>query len=695
MATTYKTETALGYFYTYHISDTTTLLNGALTSAAVTTITVDDTTAFSTSGILQIENEKVRYTGKTATTFTGCTRGSEGSVRAAHADNTSVYQGVYSSNKGSSTAFDYFTDDAKVNDCFMFCYTSLVYPVLEDLKLYIGTAFAATSVTFAWELSQGDNSEWRAMTYSDESNGFKETGEKMVLFEMADNTRYGYGYTWAATYVNGQSYLRWMRCRITAINAPTEGGAQSTQTIKSNLPIITCTGTGNTFTTLHTADLAGTQDLLKATIETSPQTFTLGHPVKPLEQGAIKLIISCTARAGATCDVAGTDSEDGAITETGLDISSGAATSAKCFKTVSSVVATGLTDGDDFDVSQGRWGVVSKMDNNFLIYRQLTIGDGSTATTFVDTDKNIAWLPRTSYVCWVADNATLTLGQLDDLTTKSTSHGCKLYIQVAYPYGGITKITATSATALMYFYSCSLSAYTPGGDGSGISSADRIWNCNASYRCGLNAKQGLTVSGCYNNYNGATLYGQGYSSGFNDGGSFFYNQYCIYWYSNLGEDSYNCIFKAPTTSLIISLGTTVVHSMINPTYDTMTITWSGAGPWANINEKYTMDLKVVDEGNVAISGATVVLKDKDGTQSFSTTTDASGLITQQTVTRGYYAQTNGNTITDANPFTLTISKSGYLTKTMKFTLTTKFNQVEKLEKTKTLNLSKRIMAMNN
>jgi hypothetical protein len=65
-----------------------TQLNGSI-DAAVTTITVDSTTGFETAGSFRIEDEIITYTGKTGTTFTGCTRG--GSA-AAHADNTVVVE---------------------------------------------------------------------------------------------------------------------------------------------------------------------------------------------------------------------------------------------------------------------------------------------------------------------------------------------------------------------------------------------------------------------------------------------------------------------------------------------------------------------------------------------------------------------------------------------------------------------------
>lgn len=77
-----------------------TLLNGAITNVQ-TTITVDSTTGFPDAGVIWIEDnggagnpsEAVKYTGKTSTTFTGCTRGYWGTTNAAHNDNLQVEVG--------------------------------------------------------------------------------------------------------------------------------------------------------------------------------------------------------------------------------------------------------------------------------------------------------------------------------------------------------------------------------------------------------------------------------------------------------------------------------------------------------------------------------------------------------------------------------------------------------------------------
>lgn len=59
-------------------------------SNSVTTIPVTTTTGFSTAGAIFVGAELVTYTGKTATSFTGCTRGAAGSQAAAHTTGDSV-----------------------------------------------------------------------------------------------------------------------------------------------------------------------------------------------------------------------------------------------------------------------------------------------------------------------------------------------------------------------------------------------------------------------------------------------------------------------------------------------------------------------------------------------------------------------------------------------------------------------------
>jgi len=71
-----------------------TALDGGINDA-VTTITVDSTSTFPSSGRMTIGSEDIDYTGVTATTFTGCTRGANGTSAAAHSDDAVVSVNVY------------------------------------------------------------------------------------------------------------------------------------------------------------------------------------------------------------------------------------------------------------------------------------------------------------------------------------------------------------------------------------------------------------------------------------------------------------------------------------------------------------------------------------------------------------------------------------------------------------------------
>ena len=73
------------------IFDAQNNLNGALNNSD-TTITVKSTTDFPTSAAFKIDDEIITYSGKTATTFTGCTRGTNGSTAATHDDDAEVLE---------------------------------------------------------------------------------------------------------------------------------------------------------------------------------------------------------------------------------------------------------------------------------------------------------------------------------------------------------------------------------------------------------------------------------------------------------------------------------------------------------------------------------------------------------------------------------------------------------------------------
>jgi len=75
----------------YRSTDASNAVSGALTDVA-TTVTVVDTTGFTTTGTILIGTEQITYTGLTTTTLTGCTRGANTTANVAHSDTDPVYQ---------------------------------------------------------------------------------------------------------------------------------------------------------------------------------------------------------------------------------------------------------------------------------------------------------------------------------------------------------------------------------------------------------------------------------------------------------------------------------------------------------------------------------------------------------------------------------------------------------------------------
>lgn len=61
-------------------------------SVVTTTVTVASTTSFSATGAILIDSELISYTGTSPTTFTGCTRGVNGTVSASHTAGAIVQQ---------------------------------------------------------------------------------------------------------------------------------------------------------------------------------------------------------------------------------------------------------------------------------------------------------------------------------------------------------------------------------------------------------------------------------------------------------------------------------------------------------------------------------------------------------------------------------------------------------------------------
>lgn len=152
-----------------------TTLNGGINNST-TTITVVSTTGFDSKGIITIDSEEIKYSGKTSTQFTGCTRGLNGTTAASHSNGATVGQDTFA---GLTDATAIFTGDA--NDFVQFA-------------LRNENAGSSASTDFIAYASDGDNnSGWIDMgvtseTYSDPAFTVTGPGTGYVFFSAPSST---------------------------------------------------------------------------------------------------------------------------------------------------------------------------------------------------------------------------------------------------------------------------------------------------------------------------------------------------------------------------------------------------------------------------------------------------------------------------------------------------------------------------
>ena len=79
----------------------TTLSDNPLTSGA-TTVNVSSTTGFPSVGFISIDSEVIKYTGITISSFTGCTRGADGTTPTSHTQNSQVSHNIVAAHHNAS-----------------------------------------------------------------------------------------------------------------------------------------------------------------------------------------------------------------------------------------------------------------------------------------------------------------------------------------------------------------------------------------------------------------------------------------------------------------------------------------------------------------------------------------------------------------------------------------------------------------
>ncbi len=142
----------------------------------------------------------------------------------------------FSGNLKDQCDFDYFPDAPQVNDALYFGVNPGVQGI-SNLKFCIGTPMAGT-YTLVWEYSRYQGVGMPVWTpvpgLADGTNGFRNPGERIVSFNCPPILTY--------CHLGGTYNLMWIRCRLAALTAVTEGGAQSSQKVQGGDATVEWTG---------------------------------------------------------------------------------------------------------------------------------------------------------------------------------------------------------------------------------------------------------------------------------------------------------------------------------------------------------------------------------------------------------------------------------------------------------------------
>jgi len=308
----------------------------------------------------------------------------------------------------------------------------------------------------------------------------------------------------------------------------------------------------------------------------------------------------------------------------------------------------------------GGWGVVNKQDDNqYEITCGLQIGNGTTETWLIDTNKEVSF---TGLVAGfdVEDKGHFRLGEIIDETNRTTTNGCYLYL--ASP-NGYNMIRLYGSGTLELF-----SSILNGNDDIKIemnSDENRIniWNSLLMHTY-TSANGGIAKADLYRvtvqQTSGILL-------------NFLYGNDISITDSDKGLELSNVVSPLTVANVrMINEATSIGCSWVDADVYVINTQCKWIFEWASSSGKvyrqYTFNLKVVDTGGNPIPDASVKIWDKNNNLVVNETTDANGQIPEQTLTYGYYDQDHGDTPVMQTPHTIKITKAGYHAYEKKFTV---------------------------
>ena len=565
---------------------------------------------------------------------------------------------VFSANQTANSAFDYFANNAVANDALYIGMNPTRGATLywHNPIFYVGTPLVADAITVAYEYYK-DTGVWTAIpNVIDTTNVFRTAGVGGIYFEMPDDAR-------AVSINSNVNY--YIRIRIVSVTNISEGGANSTNKVKLNTGRIQITQNAG-IADLYTSEKA-TPFLLLPALPSG--TYTPYAQPRPLDWGATKLTVVVTNYSvSGSVAITGTDENGTAVTETLTVTGNGTQTTTKNFKTINSngIVITGTFNTQ---ISQPRAGMVAQYTGNTFAFYKVHIinGDGVTAFTFTFLTEFFQ-LRQTMSLIWNTVNSIMNFGALSG---GFLGKGGAILLEPKYAttstfdyviYGdGAINFYNMNVDNILYSRVFLVAGVVQGCKFAGI--YDLILQTNAVVVSDTSVNFTSVWSFAIYGVN-TTLTDVKSESAvrgvllFNSGGTL------------IRPKSIGCTADI-TLHRTAGMSVTIIDPQFTITPSKISC-YSATGDTFILYQKHTFDCNVSD-GTDPISGASVVLKDKDGTQIFSLSTDASGDIAQQTVLYREYKYVLGaglsaayrvmddSMIIEKSPFTITVTKAGYET----------------------------------
>lgn len=635
---------------------------------------------------------------------------------------------VFSANLAGNAAFDYFVDAPTVGDALYFSGNGILAR-MSNLDLTVGTAMAGTGITLVWEY-RGKDGNWHLLhNFTDGTAGFTVTGK--LKFPTQEGANVGN--------VNGIAAYHWIRCRLAAFTTFTEGGANITNTPKISDGMVTVSGTTDaspaTWTELYNWLVTNAPETEPTKIGNSCFWFknmqlTINSRLTSTNENII---------LGNICGYSGyllyyltmgqTSGTNGYVNPSHLFFSVYSGGASFSFSANANLYGMSINKHEfnyrDTGTSIGTQVIGTSSSGNYK-YVSSNVANGyfadatlknvfytgqlilSGVPTNLPTGINIV-ASTSAPLLYYANNCDLSdvtyeapsesVGYLNQLSRSYIFNlinpSPKLYDQVSVPVGvsrgGVTAgysnistcVFYDSATTTFTNYTTQANDATAGDVPLGTNVGDILYLRNSSVSNGINTPVfKFTVPSQTNNYTYAIEYYSGTSwkavdklwdrtANFTSSDKELYFAYYSTWSSTTINGTAGLWLRIRITAT--GTGTPKISRIQNRLE-------TGVSEW-NLYEKYTTNLKVIDNNNNAISGAVITIKDSTGAAISGSpfTTAADGTITAQDILRRRYyfdpinAYTNYAQVAydDKNPYTISVSKANYQTKTVLLTIDSK------------------------